>query len=64
MDIGRTFLDRLGLENTCTGHGMYDAAFELPGTDCRYEVSLMDRTMLQIIPLSGGEATDALAAVK
>lgn len=64
VNIGIVFLDRLGVENECAGYGKYSASFDLPGADCRYDVSLEDRSMLRIIPFprDGGFATDSNGA--
>lgn len=51
VEVGRFFLDRMGVENICTGYGMYDATFDLPGADCHYEISSADA--LTVIPYAG-----------
>lgn len=66
VDVGLFFLDRMGVASTCTGYGMYDAAFDLPGADCHYEICRANA--LTVIPYTGytsygyGEVTDSNAA--
>lgn len=62
VNIGITFLDRLGVENMCIGYGGYDATFDLPGADCRYTIWLENHAMLQITPAPKGIADFATDA--
>lgn len=41
---------------------MAAAGFDLPGADCRYDIYLEDRSMLQIIPLPDGGVNAATGA--
>lgn len=54
VDIGRAFLDRLGVENSCTGYGRYDASFATPDGGLQYTV-YRDGTLLFIQAFSGEE---------
>ncbi len=54
VDIGRAFLDRLGVENSCTGYGQYDAVFTAPDGGFQYAV-YRDSTLLLIQSSFSGE---------
>lgn len=56
VDIGRAFLDRLGVENSCTGYGRYDAVFTTPDGGLQYAV-YRDGTLLLIQSSSSDETS-------